>query len=86
MQIKFSVYDFYIFSIENFILSLPICRYSVGILMTEVLKMVKSVKFIRIKGPREARPQRIRRKNLPMGAGFDSFWKFALVLAMLAIN
>ena len=70
---KLSACDFYIFSIDKSILSLPICEYSIGKLMTEVLKMVKRVKFIRIKGPREARTLRIRRKNLPMAAGFDSF-------------
>ena len=37
---------------------LRICRYSMGKSMTEVLKMVKSVKFIKIKDPREARPPR----------------------------
>ena len=67
---KLSAYDFYIFSIDKSILSLPICGYSIGKLMTEVLKMVKSVKFVGIKGPREARTLR---KNLPMAAGFDSF-------------
>ena len=44
--------------------------------MIEVLKRGKSVKFIRIRGPREARPPGIRQKNLPGGAGFDSFRKF----------
>ena len=41
MQIKFSVYDFYIFFIDKPVLYLRICRYSLGKLMTEVLKMVK---------------------------------------------
>ena len=40
--------------------------------MIEVLKMVKivkSVKFIQIKGPREAQPPRISAKNLLGGGG-----------------
>ena len=48
--------DFYVFFIDNSMFSLQICRYSMGKLMIEVLKMVKSVKFIKIRGPREARP------------------------------
>ena len=66
-------YIYYIFSIDKSILSLPTYWYSVGTLMIEVFKMVKSVKFIRNNGPREVRPLRIRWKNLSMGAGFHSF-------------
>ena len=42
---------------------LRICRYLIGKLMIEVLKMVKSVQFIKIKGPREVRPLGFDQKN-----------------------
>ena len=41
--------------------------------MTEVLKMVKSVKFIKIKGPREACPLEFDSKNLPGGRDLAIF-------------
>ena len=61
-------------------LSLRICRYSMDKLIIVVFKMVKSVKFIRIKGPREARPPGNKPKSfrgrdltvfeqLPVGGG-----------------
>ena len=43
--------------------------------MVEVLKMVKSVEFIRIKGPKKAQPQGTRPRNLPGGLGLKSFWQ-----------
>ena len=60
---------------DRSMLFLRICRYLMGKLMIEVLKMVKTVKFIRIKGPRDAQPPGIRKiffwgpafENLPEG-------------------
>ena len=48
-----------------------ICRYSMGKLMVEVLNTMKSVKFIKIKGPTEAWPLGADTKTLPRGPGFD---------------
>ena len=53
--------------------SLRICRYSMGKLMIEVLKMVKNVKFIKIKGPKEARLLGFDQKICPGGRDLISF-------------
>ena len=50
--------------------SLRTCRYSMCKLMIEVLNTVKSVKSIKIKGPREARSPEIWPKTLP------EIWRF----------
>ena len=41
--------------------------------MIEVLNTVKSVKFFKVKGPREARPLGFDTENPPGGAEFDDF-------------
>ena len=53
-------------------LSPRICRYSMCRLMIEVLNKLKNVPFIKIKGPREARPPGIP-KTLPGGQDFMIF-------------
>ena len=64
---------FYIFFIDKSMFSPRISRYSMGKLMVEVLNTMKSVKFIKIKGPREAWSLGIDTKTLPRGSGFDDF-------------
>ena len=44
--------------------------------MIEVLKMVKSVKFMRVISPREALPLEIRPKKLPGGQDWTVFENF----------
>ena len=43
--------------------------------MIEILKVVKKVKFITLKGPREAWEQGIREKNLPVWPGSLTHFK-----------
>ena len=45
MQIKFVIYDFYIFFIDKSMFSLRICIYSVAKLMIEISKMVTKCKI-----------------------------------------
>ena len=54
--------------------SLQISRYSICKLMIQVLKMVKSKKIAKIKGPREAHPWDLT-KNMPGGAGLRKLLK-----------
>ena len=63
----------YIFFIDKSMFFPRICRYSMGKLMAEVLNTMKRVKFIKIKGPREAWPLGVDTKTLPRGSGFDDF-------------
>ena len=86
MQIKFSVYDFYIFSTDKSILFLPICKYSVSKLTIDFLKNVESVGFIRIKGPRGARLPRIRQKIFPGGWDLTAYENLPTGMIMLGIN
>ena len=73
MKIKVSDLRFYIFYIDKSMFSLQIYRYSMGKLMIEVLNTMKSVKTIKIKGPREAGPLGIKTQKIARGAGFDDF-------------
>ena len=64
---------FYIFFIDKSMFSPRICRYSMGKLMVEVLNTMKSVKFIKIKGPREAWPLGVETKTFPRGQDLTIF-------------
>ena len=72
MQNNVSNFQLYIFFIDKSIFSLPICRYSIGKLMTEVLKMVKKCKInlIKIRVPGKPIPLGFDTNNFPMGRDF----------------